>query len=31
MLHDENIIAFQPTTLGVHIFELALRQQVDGR
>jgi hypothetical protein len=31
LLHDENIIAFQPTTLGVHIFELALRQQADGR
>ena len=31
LLQDENIISFQPTTLGVHIFELALRQQVDGR
>jgi len=30
LLRDENIISFQPTTLGVYIFELALRQQVDG-
>jgi len=27
MLHDENIISFQPTTLGVHIFELALTKK----
>ena len=27
LLHDENIISFQPTTLGVHIFELALTKK----
>jgi len=29
-IHEETIISFQPTTLGVHIFQLALRQQGGG-
>jgi hypothetical protein len=31
VLQDETIFSFQPTALGLHIFQLALTQQADGR
>jgi hypothetical protein len=30
LLNDETIYSFQPTALGAHIFELALKQHVEG-